>query len=166
MADTIKIERSHSPKLYRRARIGSLFSFFSKFASDSDVNSSLKTIAEPKKEDGKGHATQFSSNGKKRLVDKLLEELQAKVEKTKEETYNAINKQHKVPVKCVGKSGEDWQKKMEKMQEDMNDIEQKHEVSAKLLEGSVPLKKTQDEDMKGSDLLVKHRKKVFIRSRL
>ena len=52
------------------------------------------------------------------------------------------------------------------MQEDMNDIEQKHEVSAKLLEGTVPLEKTRDEDMKGSDLLVKNRKKVFIRSRL
>ena len=91
-----------------------------------------------------------------------------------QEDINKAKQKHKISAaNCVEESkalkkisDENLLAELEKIQEDMSDVKQQHKVSAKCVEESESSKKKPEEDMKGSDLLQKNRKRVFIRSRL
>ncbi|PON36846.1 hypothetical protein TorRG33x02_348560 [Trema orientale] len=183
MAEVIRIERTHNPKLKepnsngpeRRGKIGQILSFVAKFAFDSVVNPSLKVstggkqVNKVEQEELKDQPfpLPFNDKNKPRDLKLVMEKIQ--------EDMNNMKQHHKISAaNCVEESealkkisDENLLVKMEKMQEDMNDVKQQHKVSAKCVDESESSKKKQEEDMKGyDDLLRKNRKRVFIRSRL
>lgn len=59
-----------------------------------------------------------------------------------------------------------FQTKMEEVEEHMNDLKQQYKKSTKSMEGSQLPKKPWDDGLKEIDVLKKHGRRVFIRSRL
>ncbi|PON44595.1 hypothetical protein PanWU01x14_265800 [Parasponia andersonii] len=168
MAEVIRIERTHNPKLKepnsngpeRHGKIGQILSFVAKFAFDSVVNPSLKVstggeqVNKVEQEELKDQPfpPPFNDKNKPRDLKLVMEKIQ--------EDMNNRKQHHKI-------SDENLLVKVEKMQEDMNDVKQQHKVLAKCVEESESSKKKQEEDVQGyDDLLRKNRKRVFIRSRL
>lgn len=56
--------------------------------------------------------------------------------------------------------------KMEEMEKDMNNLKRQYKTSTKLVDGSGPLKKPSDDDLKEIDIPKKNGRRLFIRSRL
>ncbi|XP_057472429.1 uncharacterized protein LOC130761003 isoform X2 [Actinidia eriantha] len=132
--------KEYVPDPDRREKIGRILTKVGRFAVDSAVNESLKSVTggtqlyKIVKEEFKDQPSSFNPNdNKKPDLTVVMEEMQAK---------------------------------MEKMQEDMNNIKQQSKVSIQSAQESEPLRELPNEPAKGPAPQKAYPKKVFIRSRL